>query len=126
MAEQTSTPSTFIGRPRKLTWDTPNLTQYQIYYLRNRDKKDTKPTHEKKVLSLDDQNLTQSQRKSLQYRTNNPDKIKQWNNEWKLNNKDRVREYNRKYAANNRYKIGNRLPMFLAETSEMNTNHHLP
>jgi len=116
MAEQTSTP--FIGRPMKLTWDTPNLTQYQIYYLRARDKKNTKQTHEKKkVMTLDDQNLTQSQRKSLQYRTNNPDKVKQCNNEWKKNNPEKVREYNRQYAAKNRHRIGNRPPMFIAETS---------
>lgn len=114
MAEQTSTP--FIGRPMKLTWDTPNLTQYQIYYLRARDKKNNKASsNEKKVMSLDDHDLTHTQRKALKYRTEHPDKVKQCNNSWKLNNKDKVREYNRKYAANNRYKIGNRPPMFIAE-----------
>jgi hypothetical protein len=116
MAEQTSTP--FIGRPMKLTWDTPNLTQYQVYYLRARDKKNTKQTHEKKVMSLDDHDLTHSQRKALTYRTKNPDKVKQCNNSWKERNKDHVREYNRKYAAKNRHRIGNRPPMFIAETSE--------
>jgi hypothetical protein len=128
MEQQPTSTSTYtFGRPRKLTWDTPNLTQYQIYYLRARDKKNNKASsNENTKLSLDDQNLTQSQRKSLQYRTNNPDKIKQWNNEWKKNNPEKVREYNRQYAAKNRYKIGNRPPMFIAETSEMNTNHHLP
>jgi hypothetical protein len=103
--ERTGADSTFIGRPRKLTWDTTNLKQYQVYYLRNRDKKDKKPTHEKKRLSLDDQTLTSSQRKALQYRTNNPDKVKKYNNTWKQRNPDKVREYNRKYAAKNRHRI---------------------
>jgi hypothetical protein len=113
------TPSTYtFGRPRKLTWETPNLTQYQIYYLRNRDKQDAKPTHEKKGLSLDDQTLTSSQRKALTYRKNNPDKVKQINNSWKERNREKVREYNRQYAAKNRHRIGNRPPMFIAEASE--------
>jgi lipopolysaccharide export LptBFGC system permease protein LptF len=111
MEQQPTSTSTFIGRPRKLDWSTPGLTQYQIYYLRARDKQDAKPTHDAKYLSIDDPNLTQSQKKSLKYRTDNPDKIKNSNNIWKHNNKDRVREYNRRYAAENRKRI--RAPMFI-------------
>ena len=64
-----------FGRPRKLTWDTPGLSQYQIYYLRARDKMDNKaPACEAKHLSLDDPTLTQTQRKSLKYRKEKMDR----------------------------------------------------